>query len=105
MADLATLVARFGAALHDAGLPAGPDRSERFARSVVVAGPRTVEGLYCCALATLTSDPADVEVLDRVFGAVFGGLVDAAEWRGDRRPGGEGNSPAAAAAPAVAAGV
>jgi uncharacterized protein len=80
--DLAALVARFTAACHDAGLPAGPDRAERFARAVVAVEPDRLDRLRTCATATLVSDPAQLPVLDRVFAAVFGGLVDDAQ-RGD----------------------
>jgi len=83
VADLAALVARFGAALHEAGLPVGPDRLERFARAVILVGPRTADELYRCALATLVSDPAQADVLAAVFGTVFRGLADPAEYRGD----------------------
>lgn len=95
VADLPTLVARFGAALHAAGLPVGPGRCERFARAITLVRPDTTTVLYRCALATLVSDPMHIEVLDRVFGAVFGGLVDPADGRGDANavprlePGGE----------------
>jgi hypothetical protein len=71
-ADLATLAARFGAALHAAGVPVGPERSERFARAVLVTRPATTRQLYWCALATLVADPADVPTLDRIFQATFG---------------------------------
>ncbi len=81
--DLPALVARFAAACHDAGLPVDPERAERLARAVVTVAPRTTRRLYHCALATLVSDPAQIPVFDRVFGAVFGGLVDVAESRGD----------------------
>ncbi len=82
-ADLATVAARFGAALHAEGLPVGPDRSERFARAVTVMRPATISELYRCGLATLVSDPDQIEVFSRVFAAVFTGLVDPAEQRGD----------------------
>src|SRR6266581_3747226 len=82
-ADLATVAARFGAALHAEGLPVGPDRSERFARAVTVMRPATISELYWCGLATLVSDPDQIEVFSRVFAAVFTGLVDPAEQRGD----------------------
>jgi len=82
-ADLAAAVARFGALLRAAGLPVGPDRCERFARAVLVARPRTTAQLRWCARATLIADPAQIEPLDRVFDAVFGGLVDPADDRGD----------------------
>ncbi|HEY2948632.1 MAG TPA: VWA domain-containing protein [Micromonosporaceae bacterium] len=76
MTDIAVLVARFGAALHAAGLPVGPDRSERFARAIMVARPETTRELFWCATATLVSDPADLPVLARVFDLVFGGLAE-----------------------------
>jgi uncharacterized protein with von Willebrand factor type A (vWA) domain len=71
MTDLATLAARFGAALHAAGVPVGPERGERFARAVMVAAPATTRQLYWCAMATLVADPADVPTLERVFRATF----------------------------------
>jgi uncharacterized protein with von Willebrand factor type A (vWA) domain len=91
--DLPALVARFTAACHDAGLPVGPERAERLARAIVEVAPTTTRRLYWCALATLVSDPGQVPVLDRVFAAVFGGVVDPAVSRGDA------NAPALHAAP------
>jgi uncharacterized protein with von Willebrand factor type A (vWA) domain len=82
-ADLATLVAAFGAALHDAGLPVGPDRLARFALAVEVLAPRTVDELHRAARATLTSTPDQFPILDRIFDAVFRGFVDEADFRGD----------------------
>lgn len=82
-AGLPELLARFGAACHDAGLPVGPDRVERFARAVVTVDPSTTARLRHCALATLVSDPAQIPVLDRVLDAVFGGLIDPSGPRGD----------------------
>jgi uncharacterized protein with von Willebrand factor type A (vWA) domain len=89
-ADLAALVAAFGAALHDAGLPVGPDRAARFAQAVEVLGPRTVDELHRCARATLTSDPEHFAILDRIFDAVFRGFADVADFRGD--PNAQGTS-------------
>jgi uncharacterized protein with von Willebrand factor type A (vWA) domain len=83
VSDLATLVARFGALLRAAGLPVGPDRCERFARAVLLARPATTRQLRWCARATLAADPGQIEVLDRVFDAVFGGIEDPADQRGD----------------------
>jgi uncharacterized protein with von Willebrand factor type A (vWA) domain len=70
-------------ALHEAGLPVGPDRLERFARAVTLVEPRSTAELYRYALATLVSDPAQADVLAAVFGMVFGGLIDPADQRGD----------------------
>jgi uncharacterized protein with von Willebrand factor type A (vWA) domain len=83
VADLAEVAARFGARLRDAGLPVGPDRCERFARAVTLARPRTTERLRWCARATLAADRDQIRVVDRVFDAVFGGLTDPADGRGD----------------------
>jgi uncharacterized protein len=63
----------FGIALHDAGLPVGPDRCERLARAVTVMGATTVADLRACALATMVSDPSQMPTFDRVFAAVFSG--------------------------------
>ncbi len=63
----------FGIALHDAGLPVGPDRCERLARAVTVMGATTVAELRACALATMVSDPGQMPTFNRVFAAVFGG--------------------------------
>src|SRR5580658_789791 len=72
--DLAEISARFGAALRQAGLPAGLGRCERFAAAVTVARPATLHALYLCALATLVSSRDEAAVLRVVFGQVFGGL-------------------------------
>ena len=74
--DLALISARFGTALRAAGVPADPARCERFARAVTVARPASGRALYLCALATLVSSQAQIETLDRVFGAMFGGVGD-----------------------------
>src|ERR1700691_1216419 len=76
--DLATIAARFGAALRDAGVTADPGRCERFARAVTVARPATQRELYLCALATLVSGQSQIETLERVFGAVFSDSADPA---------------------------
>jgi hypothetical protein len=83
-ADLATLVARFGAALRAAGVPVGPERCERFAAAVALVGPASNRQLFWCALATLVADPAERPALERTFRLVFGGLADPASSRGQR---------------------
>ena len=85
MPDLAAVVAGFGTALRAAGLPVGPDRCARFGQAVTVLAPTTTRELYWCALATLTSDPAQLPAFDAVFGAVFDGLLDPATQRGQHR--------------------
>ncbi|GIF77367.1 vWA domain-containing protein [Asanoa siamensis] len=84
--DLATVVARFGAVLHDAGVAVGPDRGERFACAVLLTRPVTTRALYHCAAVTLLADPADRPAFDRAFDLVFGGLADDASARGGHQP-------------------
>ncbi|GAA0737336.1 VWA domain-containing protein [Dactylosporangium roseum] len=101
--DLAALVAGFGEALHDAGLPVGPDRGERFARAVTLLGPQSTDELHRIARATLTCRPEQFEILDRVFDAIFRGYVDpAGAARGDlNAPGASTTTQPGGGAPAV----
>jgi hypothetical protein len=75
-ADLASLAARFAARLRAEGLPAGPERSARFAEAVTLTDPRTTKELYWCGLATLVADPSEIATFDRVFAIVFEGFPD-----------------------------
>jgi hypothetical protein len=70
--DVAAVTARFGAQLHDAGVPVDPGRCERFARAVTLMRPRTRGELYACGLATLVSGPDQIEIYERVFALAFG---------------------------------
>ena len=113
-ADLATVTARFGAALRAAGVPAGPERCERFATAVGLVAPAPTRQLDWCALATLVADPAEMPALERTFRLVFGGLADPAASRGqptagtgtvpDPRPGDHDRRSAAGAPPVPVAG-
>jgi uncharacterized protein len=67
------MAAAFGVALHNAGLPVGPDRCERLARAVTVMNATSLAELRACALATMVSDPSQMPTFDRVFAAIFGG--------------------------------
>jgi uncharacterized protein with von Willebrand factor type A (vWA) domain len=71
-ADVAVLAAALGVALRSAGLPAGPQRCERLARAVTVMGATTIAELHACALATMVSDPSQVDTFERVFAEMFG---------------------------------
>src|SRR5215472_9877415 len=75
--DLATVAARFGAALRAAGLPVGPGRSERFAAAVALVRPPNRRDLFNCALATLVSSKDQADILLAVFTDVFGPLEQA----------------------------
>jgi uncharacterized protein len=80
---VADLAAGFGRALRAAGVPAGPDRSARFARAIGEAAPRTRGQLYWVARTTLISRREHVAAFDAVFAATFDGVRDPAGIRGD----------------------
>src|SRR6201995_5229066 len=73
--DYAALAAALATALRTAGLPAGPDRSERLAAALTVMRATTVAELHACALATMVSGPAQVDAFERVFNEMFAGLI------------------------------
>jgi len=72
--DYAALAAGLADALRTAGLPAGPDRSERLAVALTVMRATTIAQLRACALATLVSGPGQVDAFERVFGEMFGAV-------------------------------
>src|SRR5262245_19656663 len=76
VADLGVVAARFGAALHAAGVPVEPAHCARFTRAILLGRPIVLSQLYWCAKATLIANRADEAVLRRTFDLVFGGLVD-----------------------------
>ena len=79
--DYAALAAALATALHTAGLPVGPDRSERLAAALTVMRAVTIAELHACALATMVSGPNQIDAFERVFNEMFGtGLP------GPRRP-------------------
>ncbi len=80
-ADYAALAAALAEALRSAGLPAGPDRSERLAGALTVMRATTLTGLHACALATMVSGPAQIDVFERVFNELFGAGTGAARRR------------------------
>ena len=81
-ADYAALAAVLAVALRSAGLSAGPDRSGRLAGALAVMRATTLAELHACALATMVSAPAQVDVFERVFNELFGSGGPA----GPRRP-------------------
>ncbi|MFB7322094.1 VWA domain-containing protein [Streptomyces sp. NPDC056190] len=82
MPDLPELAASFTAALHDAGIAVGPDRTRSFARALTLLAPSTTRELRHCALATLVSDPEQIELFDAVFRKVFCGPAERGAQRG-----------------------
>jgi uncharacterized protein len=103
-ADVATLAAALGVALRSAGLPSGPERAERLARAVTVMDATTIADLHACALATMVSDPSQVETFERIFAEMFvaappgGREVAAPQRRMTTEPADPGTPPGAEAA-------
>jgi uncharacterized protein with von Willebrand factor type A (vWA) domain len=79
--DYAALAAALATAMRTAGLPAGPDRSERLAGALTVMRATTIAQLHACALATMVSGPNQIDAFERVFSEMFG-----AGPAGPRRP-------------------
>jgi uncharacterized protein with von Willebrand factor type A (vWA) domain len=81
--DLPAFAGALGRRLHDAGIPSTPERAVRFASALALAPPADARGLYWTARTVFVSHRDQVEAFDAVFAAVFGGLEDPAESRGD----------------------
>ena len=81
--DLAEIAAAFGNLLHAAGVPVTPERSARFAQVVLLAQPKTRRELAALGRTTLISHRDQIEIFNRVFGQVFDGFADVADFRGD----------------------
>ena len=73
---LGGVAARFGHALHSAGVPVTPERSIRFATAVAAADPSTSDDVYWLGRVTLLTDREQVPVYDRVFNRIFLGFFD-----------------------------
>jgi hypothetical protein len=82
--DLPAFATAFGRAMHDAGIPVTPERSMRFARALDLAPPATRRQLYWTARAVFLSGHEQVAKLDRVFAAIFEGIADPVQTRGDQ---------------------
>ena len=80
------IVGAFGHRLHAAGVPVDPERSARFANSVTLAAPTTVEQLYWLGRVTLLSARAHIGTYDRVFKQYFLQISEYAEGAPDERP-------------------
>jgi uncharacterized protein with von Willebrand factor type A (vWA) domain len=70
-------------ALHRAGLPTGPDRAVGLARSLALVPPVDRTALYWTCRVALVTDRGQLPAFDAVFSAVFDGLLDPADSRGD----------------------
>lgn len=83
LVEPAELAVGLATALHRAGVPVPPERSARFARALRLVPPESREPLYWTARITLVSDHSQLPMFDAVFAAVFDGMLDPADSRGD----------------------
>jgi uncharacterized protein with von Willebrand factor type A (vWA) domain len=70
-------------ALHRAGLPTGPERAVGLARALALVPPTGRDTLYWTCRVALVTDRGQLPVFDAVFSAVFDGMLDPADSRGD----------------------
>jgi uncharacterized protein len=80
--DAPALAAAFGRRLRAAGVPVTPERSASFARGLELVRPDRRSRLYWTARAAFVSSHEQVPAFDAVFSAVFDGVVDPGDSRG-----------------------
>lgn len=73
--------AAFGHQLHAEGIPVTPERSTRFAQSVILANPQTIDQLYWAARTTLLTNHEQIAVFDRIFSRYFQGMFSLGDIR------------------------
>jgi len=83
LVEPAALAVGLSTALRRAGVAVPPERSARLAAALRLVPPTSREPLYWTARVALASGPADLPVFDAVFSALFDGMLDPAETRGD----------------------
>lgn len=83
LVEPAALAVGLATALRRAGVAVPPERSARLAAALRLVPPISREPLYWTARVALASGPADLPVFDAVFSALFDGMLDPAETRGD----------------------
>ena len=70
-------------ALRRAGLPTTPERAAGLARALQLVPPVDRSALYWTCRVALVTDRAQLPVFDAVFSAIFDGMLDPADSRGD----------------------
>jgi uncharacterized protein len=81
--EAAALSAAFTTALRRAGVTASPDRAARLAEALRLVPPSSRPALYWACRVVLVSAREQLPVFDSVFAAVFDGMLDPADSRGD----------------------
>lgn len=81
--ETAAFAAGLGTALRRAGIGGSPDRSARLAQALALVPPAGRSDLYWTARVVMLRDATQIPVFDAVFTALFDGLLDPADSRGD----------------------
>ncbi|WP_354182005.1 VWA domain-containing protein [Arthrobacter sp. UYP6] len=81
--ETAAFAAGLGTALRRAGIGVSPDRSARLAQALALVPPAVRSDLYWTARVVMLRDAAQIPVFDAVFAALFDGLLDPSDSRGD----------------------
>lgn len=81
--EAAALTAALTTALRRAGLPVSPDSAVRLADALRLVPPHARTPLYWACRIVLVSSREQLPVFDAVFSAVFDGMLDPADTRGD----------------------
>lgn len=83
LVEPAALAVALAATLHRAGMAVTPMQAARFADALPLVLPQRRDQLYWTARIALVSEHNQLPLFDAVFGAVFDGMVDPADSRGD----------------------
>ncbi len=81
--EAAGLAVGVSTALRRAGLAVPPDRAARLAEAIRLVPPYEREALYWTSRVVLVSRHEQLPLFDAVFAAVFDGMLDPADSRGD----------------------
>lgn len=83
LVEPASLAVALAATLHRVGMTITPMQAARFAEALPLVLPHRRDQLYWTARIALVSDRSQLSVFDAVFAAVFDGMLDPADNRGD----------------------
>lgn len=78
---LPEISAAFGYQLHAAGIAVTPERSSRFAESVIVVNPQSIDHMYWVARTTLLTSHEQISTFDQIFSRYFQGVFNLGEVR------------------------
>jgi uncharacterized protein with von Willebrand factor type A (vWA) domain len=98
--EAAALATGFATALRRAGLSSSPDRAMWLAEALRLVPPNERDRLYWTCRTVFVSSKEQLPLFDAVFAAVFDGMLDPADSRGDTNaPPSIGSEPKTRAAP------